>query len=338
MSFLTYVRTKGHLVLWLIAGGAIMTYFVCDSCLKSGSRYVLVSGYVAIMWIAMWLGNEYISHVLDEKIPWTKQPMKRLSVGIAAVIVYSFTTAYAIEKFFDLILNVSHSGNTQLYSTVIITVIITLVMTSRSFLFNWRQSAIDAEKLQKESIAARYESLKNQVNPHFLFNSFNALSNLVYEDPDKAVKFIKQLSEVYRYVLDTRDQEVVTVDRELKFLDSYIYLQQIRFGNKLRIEVSLNNRESFVTPLALQMLVENAIKHNVIAEDEPLTIRVYQEDGYIAVANNLQKKGLIAEPSAGVGLENICKRYELLSDKKVKVSEDESLFIVKIPELKSFSS
>jgi hypothetical protein len=335
MTVLTYVRTKGQLVAWLIAGGIVTTYFMCESCTQSMSRYALVAIYISLMWIAMWLGNEFISHALDERIPWTKQPIKRLVVGIAVVVAYSFSVAYALAKIFERFFDVTAGGTMHLYVTVIITVVITLVMTSRSFLFNWRQSAIDAEKLQKENITARYQSLKDQVNPHFLFNSFNALSNLVYEDPDKAVKFIKQLSEVYRYVLDTRDQEVVTVEKELKFLESYIYLQQIRFGNKLKIEVSISRTGSYVTPLALQMLVENAIKHNVVAEDEPLTIRLYEDDGYIAVENNLQKKKVIVEPSAGVGLENICKRYELLSDKKVQIRENETSFVVKIPELDS---
>lgn len=192
---------------------------------------------------------------------------------------------------------------------------------------------VEKEKLQKESIVAKYESLKNQVNPHFLFNNLNALTNIVYEDREKAVKFIKQLSDVYRYVLDTRDQEVVPLKDELEFLQAYTSLQQIRFGDKLSIRVSLPNGESYVAPLALQMLIENAIKHNVISEDDPLAIRVYQEDGYIVVRNNLQRKAVTGEPSSGVGLENIARRYELLTDKKVVVQEDAEAFTVKIPVL-----
>jgi LytS/YehU family sensor histidine kinase len=217
--------------------------------------------------------------------------------------------------------------------SVIITIIITLFMHGRQFLINLKKATIDAEKLKRENIAARYESLKNQVNPHFLFNSFNALSNLVYEDPDKAVKFIKQLSEVYRYVLDTREKEVVSLSEETDFLKSYLYLQQIRFGDKLKIQIDLDGEEGFIAPLALQMLIENAIKHNVVSEDDPLIINVYLENGFIGVKNNLQKKTISAEPSAGVGLENICKRYEFLSDKKVEILKDSESFIVKLPVL-----
>ena len=160
MTFLNYVRSKAQLVGWLIIGGTVTTYFMCASCMQSLPRYALVAFYISLLWIAMWLGNEFISHMLDEKIPWTKQPIKRLSIGIAAVVLYSFSVSYAIAKVFELFFDVNAGGTTHLYVTVVITVVITLVMTSRSFLFNWRQSAIDAEKLQKENIAARYQNMK----------------------------------------------------------------------------------------------------------------------------------------------------------------------------------
>ena len=245
-------------------------FFVCTSCFESLNMYVKVSSFLSIIWVAMWFGNEYISITLDYKIPWTTRPIKRMVVGVLAVMTYTVLASYGIIRIFEVVFDLNVGGFRQLYGTVIITIAITLFMTSRSFLFKWRQSAIDGEKLQKESIAARYESLKNQVNPHFLFNSLNVLTNLVYEDQDKAVKFIKKLSEVYRYVLDTRDKEVVTLEEELQFLESYIYLQKIRFGQKIRIDISLNKGHGNVAPLALQMLIENAIKHNVVSEEDPL--------------------------------------------------------------------
>lgn len=331
MTFVDYIKTKGVLVLCLIAGGIVMTYFTCDSCIYSASRYAMVAAYIASIWISMWLGNEYFTHWLDDRILWTREPVKRLVIGIFAVIVYSTVTAYAIARFFDFAFNFNPRGKWELTSTVIITIVINFIMTSRSFLFNWRQSAIDAEKLQKENIAAKYESLKNQVNPHFLFNSFNALSNLVYEDPDKAVKFIKQLSEVYRYVLETRDRELVSLQEELHFLQSYIYLQKIRFGEKLDIDITLSDTTSNIPPLALQILVENAIKHNIVSEEDPLFVKIYSDDGYLVVENNLQKKNQPHEPSPGVGLENICKRYEFLGNKKVGIVEGPDRFLVKLP-------
>lgn len=204
-------------------------------------------------------------------------------------------------------------------------------MHGREFLLQWRKSAVDAERYQKESMTATYESLKSQVNPHFLFNSLNALTNLVYEDQDKAAKFIKQLSEVYRYVLDTRDKELVPIGEELRFLESYTYLQHIRFGDKLRIDNTLTTAQSMVAPLALQMLVENAVKHNEISQDKPLTIRLYSDANFLIVENTLQRKLNSGEASSGMGLDNIVKRYQFLSNQNVLINEDADNFTVKIP-------
>ncbi len=177
----------------------------------------------------------------------------------------------------------------------------------------------------------QYESLRNQVNPHFLFNSLNALTNLVYEDQDKAARFIKQLSEVYRYVLETRNQEVVPLADELKFLESYLFLQRIRYGQKLQIEINLSGVNTQVAPLAIQMLIENAIKHTVIAEQEPLHIRIFCEGQWIIVSNNLNPKNVLPEESAGVGLDNIRKRYAFLGQQGVIVEKKNNEFVVRLP-------
>jgi sensor histidine kinase YesM len=318
------------LVVMLTAAGFLMTPFTCRSCMSDVKLYFVISSYCAFVWIAMWLGNEYIVDWIDSKISWTKEPVKRFIAGIATIVIFPIPTVYVIMSVFRLSGYYLGSTAWTLRFAVIATSLLTLFLTSRSFLFNWRQAAIDSEKLQKEGMAAKYESLKNQVNPHFLFNSLNALTNLVYEDQDKAAKFIKQLSEVYRYVLDTRDKEVVSLEEESGFLRSYLFLQQIRFGDKLKLDIELDNVQGKVPPLVLQMLIENAIKHNIISEDNPLTIRIYKEDDALVVENNLQKKEMLHGESPGVGLENICKRYEFLTDREVKIIRSDK-FIVKLP-------
>lgn len=332
MSFILYLKSKLTLIVCLIVASGVMTFLVCDRCAESLYWYLSVFAFTSSIWISMWLGNEYLSKYLDTKISWMMQPGKRFMAGMAAMLIYTVAALYALMQFFGAVLDFKFGALVEMvYGTLIVTFVISLFMTSRSFLANWRQAAIDTEKLQKESMAAKYESLKNQVNPHFLFNSLNALTHLVYEDPDKAAKFIKQLSEVYRYVLDSRDKEVVSLNEELKFLDSYLFLQQIRFGNKLKVNVNLNGVKSSVAPLALQMLIENAIKHNVISEEHPLNIDMYLEKAFIVVENNLQKKSSLDEGSPGLGLENIRQRYEFLSKEKVEIKDREGKFIVKLP-------
>jgi LytS/YehU family sensor histidine kinase len=337
MTFVQYLKKRFVILPKIIAGGIIMTFFVCETCNTSLSRFAIVSSLTVSCWALMWFGNEYLHGYLDEKIPWTKYPLKRLVVGVIVLTLYSVVTIYLVLIFVQKVfgLNIGAISST-IYMSMGITVVISLILTSRSFLFNWRQTAIDAEKFKKESAAAKFESLRSQVNPHFLFNSLNVLTNLVYEDPDKAVKFIKQMSDVYRYLLETKDKEIVSLEEEKKFLHAYLFLQQIRFGDKLKLTLSLNNEKGMIPPLVLQMLVENAIKHNIIADDKPLHISIYRDSEYLVVENTLQKKNILIEDSTGIGLDNICKRYEFLTDKKVEVTENEK-FIVRLPLIQQVS-
>jgi LytS/YehU family sensor histidine kinase len=253
-------------------------------------------------------------------------------VGVVSTVVFTVLVAIGLLELWEYAWDIRFSRyNEFVISSLVITFLISLFMHGREFLLQWKQSAVDAERYAKESMAATYENLKSQVNPHFLFNSLNALTNLVYEDQNKAAKFIKQLADVYRYVLDTRGKEVISIDDEITFLESYAYLQQIRFGDKLSIEISLTPTHSMIAPLALQMLVENAVKHNEVSEQYPLHIKVYYEGDYVVVENNLQKKVQSGESSSGLGLDNIIKRYQFLCDKKVEVSEMANHFIVKLP-------
>jgi LytS/YehU family sensor histidine kinase len=258
--------------------------------------------------------------------------MRRLIIGVASTVAYTVGVVLIIVESWEYFLQVDIGNTWYVVSySLVITFLISLFLHGREFLIQWRKSAIEAERFQKESVRAQYESLRNQVNPHFLFNSLNALTNLVYEDQDKAVRFIKQLSEVYRYVLETRDREVVPLRDELKFLDSYLFLQQIRYGNKLQITVNLNDIQAAVPPLALQMLIENAIKHNVISEEDPLEIRMFAETGFLVVENNVRRKNVLPGESAGLGLDNIRRRYGFLDGRTMSATELDGKFIVKLP-------
>ncbi|GHN03270.1 hypothetical protein WSM22_47590 [Cytophagales bacterium WSM2-2] len=320
------------LALVLVVVGYIAIYFYCPQCLRSSYTYVTGGAFSSIIWISLWLGNAKVAELMSRFFSWTEEPLKRLIFGIIATLVYTLGTIYVLTVAFNWVTGFNAKFTQDM---VIVSVIITLAISSfmhgREFLLNWKHAALDAEVSKKESAIARYESLKNQINPHFLFNSFNALTNLVYEDQDKAAKFIKQLSEVYRYVLDTREKDLVSLQEELRFAHSYLFLQQIRFGNNLKVTVQSENMEGKIAPLALQLLLENAIKHNIISSDDPLTIDVYAKDGYICVENNLQRKTMISESSSGLGLDNIRSRYKFLTDKEVYISDSNGKFAVKLP-------
>lgn len=315
-----------------IVAGSVMTYFTCTSCRSILKNYVIVDLFTILCWILLWGGNSVLAHYISTKISWLKFPIKRFVVGLITTIAYTAGSVSLLMLGFEKAFNFNFGGFAwTVYFSIIITMIISLFLHGREFLMSWRQAAIDKERLERENITAKFESLKSQVNPHFLFNSLNALTNLVYEDPDKAAKFIKQLSEVYRYVLDARNRELVTVNEELKFLNAYLYLEKIRFGDKLSVEINLQEAALQVAPMALQMLVENAIKHNEISETHPLLIRIYKEGNYLVVANAVRRRIHMPADSVGVGLENIRHRYSFLSETEVIVLETPENFAVKLP-------
>jgi hypothetical protein len=321
----------------LILAGLLMTSVF--GYIKSNAQFWIVGSFTALMWIFLWKGNSLLSDIISTRINWLESPIKSLIVLSVSSVVYTIGSIVLLMKLYEVTLDVDFGrSSSMIYSATIVTIIISLFMHGRSFLIEWKQSALDAEKLKRENVTARYESLKNQVNPHFLFNSFNALTNLVYENQDLAAKFIKQLSEVYRYVLDTRDRELVTKEEELKFLESYLFLQKIRFGDNLQIAIQLDNVKTHFPPLVLQMLIENAIKHNIVAAEQPLSIKIYEADHYIVIENKLQRKKVLSEESAGVGLSNIRLRYEFLSDQKVVVEALHDKFIVRLPVIERVES
>jgi LytS/YehU family sensor histidine kinase len=215
---------------------------------------------------------------------------------------------------------------------VTIAIIIITIFTARSWLYEWRNAAIETEKLRTEKLAGQYRSLKDQLNPHFLFNSLNVLSRLVYENADKSAEFIQQLSKIYRYVLEIQQEELVSLQEEIKFARSYLSLQKIRFEDSLLFEIDIQKDGDYLLPpLSLQLLLENAVKHNVASLAHPLQISIIQEGTQLKVTNTYQPKQSRDSESTGIGLENIRKRYALLSDLSPRITQSETSFTVDLP-------
>jgi sensor histidine kinase YesM len=329
------VRFITRLILISLFASVGQTYFLCVSCRAVPYRYFMVSLFSFLMWVMLWGGNHIITRLIDRRISWIEWPTLRFLGGMVATVSYTSGMIIGAMEFFAVVFNF-HFGNSRTSTIVIsilITVIVSLFLHGRQFLINWRKLELDAIKLRNENLTSQFESLKSQMDPHFLFNSLNVLTNLVYENADQSARFIKQLSEVYRYVLEVRNKELVPLDMELKFVESYLFLQQIRFGHKLQVVNELGATQGFIPPLALQMLVENAIKHNVIAEAHPLTIKLYATAASLVVENNLQKK-MILEDSTGIGLQNISKRYQLLTGCDIQVNDADGRFQVSLPLLR----
>jgi two-component system, LytTR family, sensor kinase len=291
--------------------------------------------------ITQWLGNSYISSLLEKKYSWKDHLVKRTIYGSLAIIGYS-VFAYLVVQFVMFFIvtgslpeNLISWSLRSSYIAVLVSFGISLIFSSVGFFRNWKESLLEAERFKAEMLQYKYESLQNQINPHFLFNSFNVLSDLVYEDQHKAVDFIKQLSQLFRYVLDSRDRELVSVKEELEFLETYSFLLHTRFEKKLTIRQEFEPREGeMIVPMTLQLLMENCVKHNEISASQPLTVQISRNGEYLKVENNLQPKSRGAD-SKKTGLSNIRQQFRYFTDKEIVITETDRSFSVEVPFINS---
>ena len=291
--------------------------------------------------ISQWTGAALINHLLDRKIKWIEKPVLRSILGIIILVIYS-VIAFMFVKYLMYYLkygmmpaeNWEFASRSSLY-TVMISFNISLIFTAIGFFKAWKRAIEREEKLKTEMMAYRYEALRNQINPHFLFNSFNVLSDLVYADQAMAVKFINQLSDLFRYVLDSRDKELVPLKDELGFMNSYIYLLKTRFEDKLDMKIDLEaSADELIVPMTLQLLVENAVKHNEVSEAFPLRINIRRNGTYLEVENSIRIKK-VGEDSKNTGLKNIIQQFSYFTDRPIDVSDSGDIFLVRVPILKA---
>jgi hypothetical protein len=259
----------------------------------------------------------FLIRYLNARFPWGKKFWKRigLQLGFSIVISVVISTVVTLlanwmqpytEEFRGVLMN-----NAMIYAVV--NILLMSVLEGWIYYDEGRQSRQIAENLREELSQIKFEVLKSQINPHFLFNSLNVLSGLINVDVNKAQSFIDEFSQIYRYVLETIEQTVVTLNKELDFMRSYLFLQQIRYGHALTFTVNLpaEQLQMVVPPLSLQVLLENAIKHNIVNDAKPLKIEIYTEGNFLVVKNNIQPK--ISGTSTGLGLKNLVKRYALIT-------------------------
>lgn len=220
------------------------------------------------------------------------------------------------------------------YVSFLIAVVVSILFYAAYYYKFYKEKQVKEQKIIAGSASARFDALKNQLDPHFLFNSLNVLTSLIEEDPDQAQKFTTSLSKVYRYVLEQKNKDLVTVDEELNFAKTYVRLLKMRFEDSIVFEIpeKCSQPEAKIVPLSLQLLLENAVKHNVVTASKPLHIKVFEEGGMLVVSNNLQEKQVVKK-SSGVGLQNIRQRYGILTDKEVSIEKTATEFSVALPML-----
>lgn len=307
----------------------------------STNAFLLSFLWAFIICSTQWMGPVIINYFLDKKLKWMERPVTRTFIEIISLLLWSVSAFIVVQTtMYWLIHGVTPAQSWPtiagaLIVTTMIALFLAMLFTSIGFFRSWRRSVLKEAELQSQMLSYKYESLRNQLNPHFLFNSLNVLSDLVYTDQGQAVKFIRQLSDLFHYVLDSRDKELVTLKEEMEFLNAYMYLLNTRFGDKLKVQVNIDEKtQGYIVPMSLQLLVENAVKHNEVSEKHPLKVFITNENGFLRVENVKQPK-IAGEISKNTGLKNINQQYSLLVEKEIEIVETGSTFSVKIPLIKT---
>lgn len=298
--------------------------------------YQLLSFFV--LSIVLWEGNRWITIILNRHVEWQENVTIRIIIQLGTNLVFTIWTTYLYSRWlYYTIYNEAYPIETifkqYLFITIIISLLYNAIYSGEYFFIKWKNTLVEAEELKRQNLIAQYESLKVLINPHFLFNSLNTLIGLINDDKQVAIQYGEYFAKVYRYLLDHRDEKVLPIKEEISIIEKLIFLFKARYGGSFKAEINVKKEvmTMFIAPLTLQMLLENAIKHNIISKTKPLVIEIYNEnDNYLVVKNNIQKKNQ-ASKSTEIGLATIIKRYQFITQKEVIVIENSDDFIVKVP-------
>ena len=320
-------------------GTAIFVFFMREKTIQNYFINILIAGMYSF---TIAVGNGVVNDYLNKKYSWVEDTKIRTVLGIMSTLLVNVLLVFLCNyinfiliqgndrsKFFTGSMGISN------WITINVALLISAILHAKGFIDAWKSSTkqeVVQQKLIAKSANAQFESLKNQLDPHFLFNSLNVLSSLIDENPVQAQRFTASMSKIYRYVLEQKDKELVTVEEELNFAKTYCDLLETRFEDSVSFDFKVNEKDlkSYVVPLSLQLLLENCIKHNFATSAKPLHIKIYSENGNLFIENNLQQREQVKE-SAGIGLSNIVQRYSLLTKQNVFIEKSATFFKVKIP-------
>lgn len=320
--------------------GIMMSFLFNDYDIGSGFMELLRLWFIGyIITLSYWEGSRFLTIQSRKRIPGIENTRKRIFWQILAILIYtliiSFTILTLVSRFLPNHFEIDKTFYISIVMTLMVVFLFVTIYESIYMYSSWKKEFAEKELAKREQIKAELQGLRDQLNPHFLFNSLNTLMNLVSEDQQMAESYLQKLSQVFRYVLDSRNEQLCDLSTELTFLENYIYIQKERFKNNLHTEINIPSqyKQMKIVPLAMQLLLENAIKHNIISSASPLHISIYIEDDRLYVKNNLQPKKQIQD-STKLGIENIKKRYAFFTDEKLIIDDSDGCFTVGLPLLK----
>ncbi|MGE6395709.1 2TM domain-containing protein [Chryseobacterium scophthalmum] len=337
------MKRKDFIILFWVSLATTLIFFFLSTEEKNLENFSLTLFISAMYSFLIGTGNGLINNFLNKKVPWSEATTKRAILSIVSILIANFILVYfcnyinfvVIQKVATTEAFFSGKYNFINWFMVNVALLISAFLHAKSFMEELKKSSkkeVVEQKLIAKSANAQFESLKNQLDPHFLFNSLNVLSSLIDENPSQAQKFTASMSKIYRYVLEQKDKELVTIEDEIEFAKTYCGLLKTRFEDSVDFifDVKEVDLRRFVVPLSLQLLLENCIKHNLATSSKPLLIRIFTEGDTLCIENNLQIREQIKE-SAGIGLANIVQRYSLLTKKNVFIEKSEDYFKIKLP-------
>jgi len=296
--------------------------------------------YTILIALIIWQGNRYLHFSLRSYFDWINRPLQKIAVLILSITFYTVpASVLLLVGWYKLFSSqpVNWTNITEATLVIMISVIFITHVYETVFLVKESENEmIRSEQLERAKVEAELEALKNQIDPHFIFNSLNTLSHLIEENPIKAKLFNDTLADVYRYILQNKARDLVLLRDEFAFLESYFLLLKIRFENAVQLKAQVTGYSLdhyLIPPISLQLLAENAIKHNEFSDSSPLLFYLEMNDDEVIVNNKIRKKEL-RKISSKIGLQNLRERYKLITNKDIIVTESDKSFIVRLPVLK----
>lgn len=308
--------------------------------ITDGKQLLIEFGYNQMYSVVLYMANALFIIFLLKRYKGELFKTNNLSKGILGGIAITVASLFFLRLFTEIIIEgeslsefIAGEHIQYYYVSFIISALVTAIFYGVYYYRYTQERKVKEQKIIAGTASAKFDALKNQLDPHFLFNSLNVLTSLIEENPEAATKFTTSLSKVYRYVLEQKNKDLVTVAEELKFAELYMSLIKMRFEDSIVFTIdTISNPEAKVVPLALQLLLENAVKHNQVTPSKKLHISITEENGNLVIKNNVQPKQVIKE-SSGVGLRNIRQRYYILTNRPVTIQQNEKEFSIAIPML-----
>ncbi len=312
---------------------SIFRYFILPG--QPTSFHAIVSIASLFGFFGLWEFILFLAKFLEKHMPIAIHPNRRIIIQILATFILASIIGDILFISSNKILHLQLPSFLQAFGYLLyfmLSIVMNLIFFGTIYFYNWKKDLVSLANMQREQTAVKYDALRNQLNPHFLFNALTSLNSLIFENQQLASDFLQQLSKVYRYVLQNKEKETVSVSTELDFIAHYIFLLKTRFMNAIEFDIDLSQeaKEKEIVPVTLQILIENAVKHNIVSLTHPLKISITADDTFLIIENNVNRKVQV-ETSNKQGLENLKAFYRYLIDSPIDIKEMANIFTVKVP-------